>query len=118
MDKCSSCDAIGVEIQAIEVEADGVLEALAVAVAAGTVLHPLDARVDPFGLGVGHSLDHRSEDAFQVLPNRAGDTLDRFQPATDGRAILGQPSLARPGATVVLPQGRGVLLVARGSGGL
>ena len=78
MGKASSCDAIGVEIQATEMEVDGVPEALTVAVAAGAILHPLDAGVDPFGSGVGHSLDHCREDSFQVLPNHAGHTLDRF----------------------------------------
>ena len=54
---------------------DGVAEALAITVAAGPVFQPLDAGVDPFGPGVGHPLDHRSEDSFQVLPNHAGHTL-------------------------------------------
>ena len=58
-----------VDIKATEMEVDGVAEALAIAVAAGPVLHPLDAGVDPFSPGVGHSLDHGSEDSFQVLPN-------------------------------------------------
>ena len=102
--KGSLSDALGVDIQATEVEVDVVPEALAVAVAAGTILHPLDAGVDSFGPGVGHSLDHRSGDSFQVLPNHAGHTFDRFQAATDGRAIPGQPGLARPDATAVVPQ--------------
>src|SRR5947199_5334402 len=68
-----------VEVEAAEMEVDGIAEALAVAKAPRCVLQPLDLRVDAFGAGVGDALDHGGDDPVQVRLDHPRHLLDRLQ---------------------------------------
>ena len=78
---CVGSEAVGwIEIEAIEMEQDGVLEALAVAEAASWSLDALHLGVDGFATGVCDTQRHGFDDAPELLAAHPRHTLDWLEP--------------------------------------
>ena len=75
------------EVEAAEVEVDGVAEALSIAETTGGVLEPLDTGVDRFSACVSDATGEGGNDAMKLVFDHARDTLDRFAAAADGRPV-------------------------------
>jgi hypothetical protein len=70
----------GVEVESAEVEVDGGLEVVAVAVAAGGDADGLDARVETFGGGASEAVGEEGHDAVVVTFDHLGDVDDGLEP--------------------------------------
>jgi len=101
---CSSVKGGWVEVQATEVEVDGVAEAVTVAEASSSGLDPLDLGVEALGAGIGDAEDNGGEDAFEVTLDHAGNGLDGLKTTANRPGVPAQPRLASPAPVAVAPK--------------
>src|SRR3990172_9928791 len=103
-----------VEVEASEVEVDRKAEALAVAVAAGLALDPLDLAVQPLREGIRDVARGGVEHAFPVLLDHARHALHGLETRTDRPAVPPPPHALGPAPLRLAPEKHRGLLTSPG----
>ncbi len=106
---------IWVEIEAAEVEVDGVVESLPISVTACHALDPLDLRVHSLAPCVGDVCCRRIEYAVPVVLDQPRNTLDGLQARADRPVVPSLPCSLGPATAYITPEHHGGLLDRPGS---